>query len=167
MRRYLFVSVLLYSLSFPSFAQNGILVKDLEIKPELGGYLYGLAVDQKGNIYVSDVLTYNIKFYSPDGALVELIGRKGKGPGEFLNPKSLGIINNQLYVFDNKLLRISIFKLGKRVELKKTINLSLTETSKDNYITPNSILFESSKRFYGIYSNGYSQRNLSEKHLAT
>jgi hypothetical protein len=44
----------------------------------------GIAVDAAGNIYVAD--EYTMKVFDPTGQPIALVGRKGKGPGEFDAP---------------------------------------------------------------------------------
>lgn len=49
-------------------------------------------------IYIADPLDGNIKKYLYDGALYQIIGRKGRGPGEFENPKGLFLNDGYVYV---------------------------------------------------------------------
>lgn len=38
--------------------------------------------------------------YAKDGSFVRRIGAKGRGPGEYLNPRGIGVSDGRLYVFD-------------------------------------------------------------------
>lgn len=38
--------------------------------------------------------------YAKDGSFVRRIGTKGRGPGEYLNPRGIGVSGGRLYVFD-------------------------------------------------------------------
>ena len=38
--------------------------------------------------------------YAKDGSFVRRIGAKGRGPGEYLNPRGIGVSGGRLYVFD-------------------------------------------------------------------
>src|SRR5205807_1885411 len=48
----------------------------------------GLAVDAAGNLYVADSYNHRVQRITPSGD-VYLLGRRGKGPGEFLNPQAV------------------------------------------------------------------------------
>ncbi len=54
--------------------------------PFLLGEVSGLAVDDAGRVYVSDFKDPRIVVFSGDGKRLAVIGRKGKGPGEFDAP---------------------------------------------------------------------------------
>lgn len=70
----------------------------------------GLARDaQRGRIYVADTYGHDIKVFSDDGALVQTIGRRGEGDGEFNFPTHLTFAAGQLYVTDTMNSRIQIF----------------------------------------------------------
>jgi hypothetical protein len=46
------------------------------------GRIVGLQVLSDGRIVIVDAMTYNVRFYSPDGVHELTVGRKGEGPGE-------------------------------------------------------------------------------------
>ena len=48
----------------------------------------GLAVDHDGNLYVADSYHHRIQRITPAGD-VSALGRRGAGPGEFLNPQAV------------------------------------------------------------------------------
>jgi DNA-binding beta-propeller fold protein YncE len=52
-------------------------------------YPSDIAVDKEGNIYVLDTGNTRIQKFGPDGKYLATIGRKGQGPGEFINPGGL------------------------------------------------------------------------------
>jgi hypothetical protein len=67
------------------------------------------AVDEKGNIYVGDKGYGGIQKFSKEGKHLQTIGRKGQGPGEFMNIQSFflgpkgGLIvydPNKIHIFD-------------------------------------------------------------------
>ncbi len=86
-------------------------VKVLHLEPDLrigatDGDLYffsvqDIAVDDDGSMYVSDRADDNVRVFDRAGNLVRRIGRKGKGPGEFIAPKQLAITGDTLFVADN------------------------------------------------------------------
>lgn len=72
-----------------------------------------IAIDNEGYIYIADQKNCNIKKFSPDqGTLVSKIGSKGRKPGCLMEPTSLTILNQELYVGDSGNNRISIFNLA-------------------------------------------------------
>ncbi len=67
-----------------------------------------LALDDAGNLYVSDQQPSIIKMFAPDGRFVRTIGREGQGPGEFV----VGFIaarEGHLAVQDPRTSRVSLF----------------------------------------------------------
>jgi hypothetical protein len=58
----------------------------------------GLAVDDQGNVYVSDQLEYCVKKYNPTGKLVGRTGKRGVGPGEFRAPVTLAVWRDTILV---------------------------------------------------------------------
>jgi hypothetical protein len=67
-----------------------------------------LALDDAGNLYVSDQDPSVIKAFAPDGRFLRTIGRDGQGPGEFV----VGFIaarGNRLAVQDPRTSRVSLF----------------------------------------------------------
>ena len=47
--------------------------------------------------------------YAKDGSFVRRIGAKGRGPGEYLNPRGIGVNGGRLYVFDYNTQKILIY----------------------------------------------------------
>lgn len=75
-------------------------------------YFFGdideIKVDSKHNIYVFDEQSGKISIYSGEER-IEIIGKSGRGPGEFINIVDFDIANNKLIVLDRSLLRVSLF----------------------------------------------------------
>ena len=46
----------------------------------------GFEVSKNGNVLVLDYKSQNIRVFAPSGQFIKAIGRKGQGPGEFLEP---------------------------------------------------------------------------------
>lgn len=69
----------------------------------------GLAVDGKGRVWVADTGNGKIKIFSSDGKVLNSIGKKGKGPGEFDNPNSIAMgLKGRVYVADAGNRRVQI-----------------------------------------------------------
>lgn len=75
----------------------------------------GLARDAaRGRIYVADTHAHDVKVFGDDGALLEVIGRRGEGEGEFNFPTHLAFGGGRLYVADSMNARVAVFDaLGK------------------------------------------------------
>jgi hypothetical protein len=104
---------------------------DLVIGDESGVYFGGplrLAVNSKGVIYVGDWMNTNIQVFSPDGDLLEVIGRRGQGPDEFSSIHSVSIgRNDSLYVFDGNASRVSVYAPGEQHTLAYTLRVATIE----------------------------------------
>jgi hypothetical protein len=76
-----------------------------------------IVVAPRGEILVSDPASGNVKLFDSDGRFVRLIGRSGKGPGEFAKtPAAFNLFlalraPDTLYVADNMLMRVQRFTL--------------------------------------------------------
>ncbi len=70
----------------------------------------GLARDaQRGRVYVADTRAHDIKVFDDDGKLLNVIGQRGEGDGEFNFPTYLTFVGDKLYVTDTMNSRIQIF----------------------------------------------------------
>jgi DNA-binding beta-propeller fold protein YncE len=70
----------------------------------------GLACDLgRGLIYVADTYAHDIKVFNDNGSLVNVIGQRGEGDGEFNFPTHLVFAKDRLYVTDTMNSRIQIF----------------------------------------------------------
>ncbi len=69
-----------------------------------------IQLDSNGNIYVLDFVAQHILKFTPDGDLIQTIGRKGEGPGELKQTIMFTIDhNNNIYTLDMDLRRVSVF----------------------------------------------------------
>lgn len=66
-------------------------------------------VAEDGSVYVLNFQEAQVRHYSPEGALLGLIGKKGKGPGEFIYPTQFFFQEPNLYVFDFMNTNVSVF----------------------------------------------------------
>lgn len=67
--------------------------------------------DSRGRLVVGPVDNFaNVAVFSPDGALIKMLGRAGEGPGEFRSVTQSGImLGDSIWVLDTRLRRLSIF----------------------------------------------------------
>ena len=95
----------------PAFPRNGCVEYVLDIDISIGllegdeKYMFvrprDFCVSDNGTIYILDAGANCIKVYDAKGYNIQLIGKKGKGPGEFLKPISMTIDKNEnIYVVD-------------------------------------------------------------------
>lgn len=69
----------------------------------------GVVLDD-GRIAVLNAGSSELRFYGPNGWYQHAVGGKGRGPGEFLDPRWLGQGDNDtLFVWDSRLNRLSMF----------------------------------------------------------
>ncbi len=86
-------------------------------------------------IYVSDNIPSQIKKYSKDGELLEIFGRRGKGPGEFNYPGGLAYFDNSIFVEDRGNLRFKILtENGETNEIYKILNPFVDFTVNENLV---------------------------------
>jgi len=79
--------------------------------------------DSLGNIYIVESANGTIRKFDRDGKFVSSIGRKGQGPGEFLELHSIEINNkDEIYAFDSNQRKIDVFNPAG--ELLKTIRMT-------------------------------------------
>ena len=70
----------------------------------------GVAVDQDGNVYVSDTWNNRIQQFDADGNFVRMFGEAGDGPGYFARPKGISVDSDgHLWVADALQDRVQVF----------------------------------------------------------
>lgn len=119
----IYVSLILISMCQKVLAQE---VSDLKLLFEIGNekqtdYIFRapqqLEIDSNENIYIVDYDGTEIMVFDKTGAYKGKIGRKGRGPGDFLKITSLNVIENDtLIVFDNENQRFSKIKNQQIIE---------------------------------------------------
>lgn len=82
----------------------------------------GIATDDAGFIYITDMQDYSIKKFDQAGKLVAKTGRQGQGPGEFTMPGGIVCAGKTLYVFQIQALGVQLFDLD--LNYLKTISTS-------------------------------------------
>ncbi|MBN2417720.1 hypothetical protein JXO52_17935 [bacterium] len=69
----------------------------------------GIATDDAGNIYLTDMMECSLKKFNKHGEFIGQTGRLGQGPGEFQKPVKVLYHNKRLYVLDLFARGISVF----------------------------------------------------------
>jgi len=70
----------------------------------------GVAVDQDGNVYVTDTLNNRVEIFDADGNFISEFGRPGDGPGYFARPKGIAIDGDgHIWVADQMQDRLQVF----------------------------------------------------------
>jgi hypothetical protein len=59
-----------------------------------------IEIGKSGTFLVPDMSEGNVKHYSRDGRLIRVIGRKGRGPGEFMTPYFARFVRDSVLVAD-------------------------------------------------------------------
>ena len=108
-----------------NFKKDGVYGSTKEV---LIGQITGIAVDDSSRVFISDGQQQIIHVFEPDGSYLTHIGRKGRGPGEFVGWAVPVISSNLLYAFDSMAMRINIFSLNS-LTLVQTVNLKPTSRS--------------------------------------
>ena len=87
---------------------------------------YGVAVDKEDSIFVTEEAAHLVSKFSGDGKFIKSFGRQGEGDGELDSPKAVKVIQNQVYVCDQKNRRIQVLSVD--LEHVTTISLDLQAT---------------------------------------
>jgi hypothetical protein len=70
-----------------------------------------VALDDKGAVYICDMMAHNIKKFDAKGTFLKTIGKQGQGPGDFDMPIEIEIVDGHLYVRELNNERFSILDL--------------------------------------------------------
>jgi DNA-binding beta-propeller fold protein YncE len=71
----------------------------------------GLFLDDRGNLYVVDILNYSVKKYSPSGEFLFSIGEAGDTEGAFSRPKAVAVDGKgRMFVSDTLLVAVEVFE---------------------------------------------------------
>ncbi len=69
-----------------------------------------VAVDDEGNIYVSDTLNFRVEVFDAEGTFIRSFGKAGDGPGYFARPKGIAIdADGHVWVADEVQDRLQLF----------------------------------------------------------
>lgn len=105
-----------------------------------------IELSNDGHIYVLDGKKDNIQKYTFDGAFVLEMGRSGAGPGELTSPAAIEFVDDELWVLDRNLARITVFAADKYLRTIKvsqpTMPESLVPFGDDVLIAGGSLFFD-------------------------
>jgi hypothetical protein len=92
------------------------------------GHIQAIAVDRLGRVYVADTHTTDVRVFDSAGVYVRSLGRKGRGPGEFIWPFGLTWQNDStLWVLDMANGRYSVYDTsGAHIKDRRRGPLGLT-----------------------------------------
>jgi DNA-binding beta-propeller fold protein YncE len=69
-----------------------------------------VAVDNDGNVYVTDTLNNRVEIFDADGNFISTFGKNGDGPGYFTRPKGIAIDSDgHIWVADEVQDRLQVF----------------------------------------------------------
>lgn len=69
-----------------------------------------VAVDDDGNVYVTDTYNSRVEVFDPDGQFIRAWGKNGDGPGRFAKPKGIAIdADGHVWVADAMQDRVQVF----------------------------------------------------------
>ena len=93
------------------FRPDGTRIREIEGGPRLRFRSpVGVAVDDDGNLFVTELEAHRIQKLDPRGRLLKVWGKKGSGPGEFLYPRGIALDPDDfLYVVDAEGSRVQKF----------------------------------------------------------
>jgi DNA-binding beta-propeller fold protein YncE len=76
----------------------------------------GVALDQDGNVYVTDTLNNRVEIFDADGNFISLFGKNGDGPGYFARPKGIAVDGDgHIWVADEMTDRLQVFNRDGRL----------------------------------------------------
>lgn len=76
-----------------------------------------VAVDQQGNVFVSDPIRARVQKFSPEGKFLLGFGQPGDRPGDMIRPKQMGIgSDGRIHVVDAAFNNVQVFDPNGKVE---------------------------------------------------
>jgi sugar lactone lactonase YvrE len=70
----------------------------------------GVALDNDGNVYVTDTLNNRVEIFDADGNFISSFGKHGDGPGTFARPKGIAVdCDGHIWVADEMEDRLQVF----------------------------------------------------------
>src|SRR5690606_19293449 len=99
--------------------------------------IFGVDIDDDGDIYVLEALDRQIRVYSPDGELLRRIGGPGDGPGEFGGVPTFGVIGDTIWTNDLQTGRLALFdRAGNILATGRTTGVRVPLPGSFGYVLP-------------------------------
>lgn len=76
---------------------------------QIFGFVTDVGLDSNGNLYVVDPYLKRISVFDSAGNFVDSWGRTGAGPGEFVEPYSIAVLDTTIAVLDERTKRVELF----------------------------------------------------------
>ena len=74
------------------------------------GRIGEIAVEESGRIVILDTQSRSVVRIGPNGVFADSLGRRGEGPGEYLQPWGVAVLNDgRIAIRDNRLFSISLY----------------------------------------------------------
>ncbi|MCY3613971.1 MAG: 6-bladed beta-propeller [Bacteroidetes bacterium] len=109
-----------------------------------------VAVNSRGQLFVTDEAIAGIRVFSDTGALMQMIGRAGEGPGEFENTPMVHVgAKDTVYTLDTIAARLTVFEPN-NFSIVETIDISGSEifdTESDSH--------QSAQNLIGVLKDGF------------
>jgi len=93
-----------------------------------GNYVFShlsyLAVDNEENIYAMDQGEAHIKVFDKNGSFLRIIGKRGEGPGELLQPNEIFILDNNQLIIEDYIRNLTYYSLeGEYIKAQSTTKI--------------------------------------------
>jgi DNA-binding beta-propeller fold protein YncE len=70
----------------------------------------GVAVDEDGNVYVTDTFNNRVEMFDAEGTFVSTFGKNGDGPADFQRPKGIAVdCDGHIWVADAAQDKVKVF----------------------------------------------------------
>ena len=112
-----------------------------------------LLVSDNNELIISDSSDHCVVLFRTDGTFIRRIGQKGQGPGEFIRPSKVSLLDHRLLVADSGNYRIQI--LTKSGESVKTHRFT-----KSSLLGLGALVFFTNQGDYYYSTNGLASSNL-------
>ena len=101
------------------FDKKGKKLRDIKL-PTDAVHLYGIAIDEDDNIYVTDIMRHCLVKLNKAGKVLKTVGTRGSDHGAFNDPSGVAVIGDRVFVCDYNNHRLQVFT-KERLEFVKTI----------------------------------------------
>ncbi|MBO0961417.1 6-bladed beta-propeller [Neobacillus sp. MM2021_6] len=105
---------------------------------------YGIAGDQKGNIYVADLYNGDISIFDAKGKFISYFKEKDEKDKVITSPGGLRIFKDKLYVTDIKQNKVFIFDLSG----KKLMEIGGPGNKEGQFVAPNAVTIDKDDYIY-------------------